>query len=109
MNEWCLCCADLVLEVTPTSLIVGEDGSASGNIEVTKRGYSFGEVSFSLVSLTYSEYISEVRNNLDTLFPLRPYTPASSETSLPSLLCSPHFKYSIPTSSVFVKIIFTIF
>ena len=73
--------------VNPTSIIVGEDGSASGNIEVTKTGYSFGEVSFSLIPLTYSEYTSEVEDtsveeeqNLDTLFPLHPITPASGMT-----------------------------
>jgi hypothetical protein len=77
---------ELILTVNPTSIIVGEDGSASGNIEVTKTGYSFGEVSFSLIPLTYSEYTSEVEDtsveeeqNLDTLFPLHPITPASAD------------------------------
>ena len=74
---------DLVLTVSPKYLTVREDGSLSPSIVVTKEGYSFGPVPFSLVPFTYLEFESETGQNLDTLFPLRPITPASSKPRPP--------------------------
>lgn len=70
---------DLILVVNPSSIIVSEDGTGE-NVVVSKIGYSFGEVNFILSPLTYSEYESLTDGALDNLFPLRPPTPADSET-----------------------------
>lgn len=70
---------DLVLSVTPSYLVVGEDGTG-GSVLVTKSGYSFGDVNFNLRPLTYGEYISIASSgSLDLLFPLRPQAEASGQ------------------------------
>jgi hypothetical protein len=68
---------DFVLEVN-TSYITAREGGSGGSVEVSKTGYSFGEVNFSLRPLTYSEYPS-FKDNLDSLLPFTPLTEASSE------------------------------
>ena len=73
---------DLVLSAGPSYLIVGEDGTG-GTVLVTKTGFSFGDVNFTLRPLTYDEYISIVSiGSLDRLFPLRPQAEASGELCL---------------------------
>ena len=66
---------DLVLEVN-TSYITVREGDSGGSVEISKTGYSFGEVKFTLRPLTYTEYLS-FEDNLDSLYPFRPLTEAS--------------------------------
>ena len=66
---------DLVLEVN-SSYITTREGGSGDSVEVTKTGYSFGEVKFTLRPLTYTEYLS-FEDNLDSLSPFRPPTEAS--------------------------------
>ena len=82
-NIWYL---DFVLEVN-TSYITAREGGSGGSVEVSKTGYSFGEVNFSLRPLTYSEYPS-FKDNLDSLLPFTPLTEASCKIISPLLINS---------------------
>ena len=82
--------ADLKLIVSPKYVVVEEDGRSSANIVVTKEGYSFGEVQFTLVPLTYSQFESEIGKNLDLLFPFRPIPHALSKPLLHQNDLCPH-------------------
>lgn len=67
--------SDLILAVSPKSIVVGEDGTGEF-VSISKIGYSFGSVSFTLRPMTYSEYLDS-EDNLDQLFPFRPPIEAS--------------------------------
>lgn len=73
--SYCSMSSDLILAVSPKSIVVGEDGTGEF-VSISKIGYSFGSVSFTLRPMTYSEYLDS-EDNLDQLFPFRPPIEAS--------------------------------
>ena len=73
----CVCGAvcfstDYVLKVSADSITVNENGTRAEDIIISETGYTFGDVNFTVMPLTYTQYQSITGRNLDDSFPNRP-------------------------------------
>lgn len=64
--------ADFELTLSSSIIFTNEDKSEENNVEISVSGYVFGSVPIIIRPLTYSEYQTITRQDLDQLFPRRP-------------------------------------